>query len=85
MTEEEYDVWRDVKVPASVNHPAHYNAGGIECIDAINACMSREAFQGFCKGNCLKYLWRWEHKGKYEDLKKARWYLDRMLAEEAGK
>ena len=53
----------------------HYKQGGIECIDAIKASMSAEQFKGFCKGNVIKYLWRYEHKGGKEDLKKAWDYL----------
>lgn len=70
----------------SVNQPKHYTFGGVECIDAIRASMSSEAFKGFCKGNVLKYLWRYErkNKNKVEDLKKARIYLD-WLIEEAEK
>ena len=64
-----------------VNHPAHYTQGGIECIDAIRASMSKEQFLGYCKGNSLKYQWRYEAKGGVDDLKKAKWYLDRMIAE----
>ena len=64
-----------------VNHPPHYTQGGIECIDAIRASMSKEQFLGYCKGNSLKYQWRYEAKGGVEDLKKAKWYPDRMIAE----
>ena len=66
-----------------VNHPAHYTSGGIEAIDVI------EAFNlGFCLGNTVKYVLRAGRKagGTVEDLKKARWYLDREIANrEAGK
>lgn len=60
----------------NVNHPQHYNVGGIEVIDAI------EAWQlGFHLGNVVKYVARAAHKGRaLEDLKKARWYLDRAIA-----
>ena len=61
-----------------VNSPPHYNEGGIECIDAIEASMSQEAFRGYLKGNMLKYLWRYEHKGGKEDLDKANWYLTKL-------
>ena len=67
-----------------VNHPPHYTQGGIECIDAIRASMSKEQFLGYCKGNSLKYQWRYEAKGGVEDLKKAKWYLDRMIQEIQG-
>lgn len=63
-----------------VSAPPHYNNGDIECIDAIKASMSVEAFKGYCKGNCQKYIWRMSYKGKpVEDLRKARWYLDRLI------
>ena len=41
-----------------VNSPPHYTSNLIECIDAIEASMSDEEFQGYLKGNCMKYLWR---------------------------
>lgn len=63
-----------------VNSPEHYRQGGIEAIDAIQASMTREEFKGYLKANCMKYLWRYRHKGKpVEDLRKAKWYLDRLL------
>lgn len=63
-----------------VNQPVHYNTGSIECITAIEASMSQEQFRGYLKGNCLKYLWRYEYKGKpVQDLEKAEWYLKRLL------
>lgn len=63
-----------------VNRPEHYNQGGIEAIEAIKASMSHEEFKGYLKGNAMKYLWRYKHKGKpSEDLRKAKWYLDRLL------
>lgn len=62
-----------------VNQPAHYTSGGIECLDAIRASMTEEAFKGFLKGNVLKYMWRYEKKfNTTEDLKKAQWYLSRL-------
>ena len=46
----------------AVNHPSHYTGGDIECIDAIKASMTNEAFLGYLKGNIQKYLWRYEKK-----------------------
>ena len=70
----------------NVNHPKHYNSGKIECIDAIAAAV--EGLQGFeavCVANIIKYTWRWKHKNGVEDLKKAMWYTDKLIAEiEAG-
>jgi hypothetical protein len=64
-----------------VNSPSHYNSKGVEAIDAIEASMSDEEFQGYCKGNAMKYMWRYKYKGKpVEDLKKAQWYLNKLIA-----
>ncbi|MDB4278728.1 DUF3310 domain-containing protein [Deltaproteobacteria bacterium] len=63
-----------------VGAPKHYNTGNIECIDAIEESMSSVAFKGYLKGNCMKYLWRYDYKGKQvEDLQKAQWYLAKLL------
>jgi hypothetical protein len=61
-------------------NPSHYKQGGIECIEAIKA-VTGEGFIGYVWGNVLKYLWRWPKKGGVDDLKKARWYLDRLIKE----
>jgi hypothetical protein len=63
----------------SVHNPSHYTFGGIECIEAIEASMSAEAFRGFAKGNILKYVWRYEQKNGLEDLEKAKWYLGQLI------
>jgi hypothetical protein len=60
-------------------NPNHYKQGGIESIDAIKAFMSEEAFKGFLKGNCQKYLFRYEKKNGIEDLRKCQWYLECLL------
>lgn len=67
---------KEAKQPDLINHPPHYTQGSIEVIDAI------EDWQlGFHAGNVVKYVARHEHKGKpIEDLQKARWYLDRLIA-----
>lgn len=66
----------------AVNNPSHYNTGSIECIEAIEESMTPEAYKGYLKGNCMKYLWRYDYKGKQvEDLEKAQWYLAKLLKE----
>jgi hypothetical protein len=66
--------------PDQVNHPPHYRQGGIEAIEAIEASMPAVEFEGYCKGQVLKYLWRYRYKGKpLEDLKKAEWYLQLLI------
>lgn len=62
-----------------VNRPAHYTSGGIECIDAMQAAFGDEAVKDFCLCNAFKYLWRHRQKNGVEDLKKARWYLNRLI------
>ena len=63
----------------AVNHPQHYTKGGVECIDAIKASMTTEAFAGYCKGNVMKYIFRYENKGGVEDLDKALVYLNWLI------
>ena len=65
----------------NVSHPSHYTAGGIECIQAIKASMSPEEYQGYLKGNALKYLWRFRHKNGVEDLRKAQIYVGWLVTE----
>ena len=62
-----------------VNNPPHYNSDSIECIQAIEAALTVEEFRGYCKGNNLKYTWRERYKGEDQDLRKATWYLNRLL------
>ena len=69
----------------NINHPAHYTQGTIECIDAIESSMTPEEFRGYLKGCQIKYIWRYQHKGGMEDLKKCRWYLDRLIKFWGGK
>ena len=65
-----------------VNHPAHYTQGGIECIDALKAAtVSKTGIEAVCTANAIKYLWRYEEKNGIEDVKKARWYIDRLIKE----
>jgi len=64
----------------NVNHPSHYTEGGIECIEAIEAQLTPEEYRGYLKGNVAKYLWREKYKGGTESLRKAQWYLDRLVA-----
>lgn len=64
----------------NVNHPAHYETNGIECIDAMVASQGAEAVRNYCVCNAFKYIWRHQHKGKsVEDIRKAIWYLNRYL------
>ena len=73
------EINRHVNYNGNINSPPHYNGGDIECIDAIKSSMTQSAFLGYCKGNVQKYMWRYEHKGGIESLKKAQWHLNKMI------
>lgn len=62
-----------------VNHPAHYQLpGGGETIDFIEDVCG-EGVDEYYRGNIIKYICRYKEKGGAELLKKARWYLDRLI------
>lgn len=67
-----------------VNKPPHYQ-GKVEAIDAIESAMTYEAFKGYLHGNAIKYLMRWTKKNGVEDLRKAEWYLRKLISIEDGK
>jgi len=79
MREEQAKIQSDnIEMEDMVNHPIHYNKAGIETIDAIEAATTN-GFKYYLQGNILKYIWRYEYKNGVEDLKKARWYLDKLI------
>ncbi len=62
-----------------VDHPSHYDTGRYECIEVMEEVMGREAVKSFCVCNAFKYLYRCGRKNGLEDLKKARWYLEKRI------
>jgi hypothetical protein len=69
------------EMPTAIN-PQHYRNGDIECIDAIAAAtVNKPGIQAVCVANIIKYLWRYECKGGIEDVRKAQWYLERLISE----
>ena len=62
----------------NVNKPPHYNQAGVECIEAIQAATD-DGFEYYLQGNIIKYLWRYRYKNGVEDLKKAQWYLTKLI------
>ena len=69
-----------------VCHPAHYNQGKVECIDAMAAAtVNKSGIEAVCVSNIIKYLWRYEAKNGLEDVKKAQFYLNRLVDELEGK
>lgn len=68
--------------PDMVSHPKHYNQGGIECIDALKAAtVGKRGIEAVCVANIIKYCWRYEEKNGIEDVRKAKWYVERLLKE----
>ena len=69
-----------------VNHPSHYETGGMECIDAMVETQGVVAVMDFCICNAFKYLWRHGRKNGIEDVQKAIWYLNKYIKlAESGK
>lgn len=62
----------------NVNSPKHYQLEGlnIEVIDVIKSVLGSDKFEGYCRGNVIKYIMRADEKNGLEDLKKARVYLN---------
>ena len=68
---------------AAVNSPQHYTQGNMETIDMIKEALTEEEFSGYLKGNILKYVCRYKHKGMpLKDLMKSQWYLDKLVKEQ---
>ena len=68
--------------PDMVSHPKHYTQGDIECIDALKAAtVGKRGIEAVCVANVIKYLWRYEEKNGIEDVRKAKWYIERLLKE----
>jgi hypothetical protein len=68
-----------VKFDDVVNHPSHYCTGKFECIEVMTEVFGKEAVQAFCRCNAFKYLYRSDRKNGIEDIKKARWYINKFI------
>ena len=69
-----------------VNHPSHYTAGKVECIDAIESAVTGlDGVEAVLTGQAIKYMWRWSKKNGVQDLEKAEWYLKRLIGLERTK
>ena len=63
----------------NVNHPCHYaDSCSVECIDVMQLIFGSGNLAMYCLMNAFKYLWRHERKNKEEDIKKAKWYLNKI-------
>jgi len=62
-----------------VNHPGHYETGKFECIEVMQEALGMDAVKDFCICNAFKYLYRHKRKNGLEDIKKAKWYIDKYL------
>lgn len=63
----------------NVNHPSHYETGKFECIDVMIETQGKDAVLNFCLCNAFKYLYRHNRKNGTEDVKKAKWYIDKYI------
>lgn len=63
----------------NVNYPSHYETGKFECIDVMVETQGIEATKNFCICNAFKYIYRHNMKNGEEDLRKAKWYLDKYM------
>jgi hypothetical protein len=62
-----------------VNHPPHYTSGNLEVIDILKDQLTPEEYEGFLKGNILKYTLRYRLKNGLQDLEKSEWYLKKLI------
>lgn len=63
-------------------NPTHYKQGKVECIDAMEAAtVNLKGIEAVCTANAMKYLWRWKDKNGHEDLRKAIWFINRLLGD----
>ena len=64
-----------------VNHPDHYkSATGLETIDVIEAFTNDlVGLEAVCTANAIKYICRWKKKNGVEDLRKAQWYINKLI------
>lgn len=67
------------KSTSKVNHPSHYNSVKKETIKILDDYLTDEEYDGFLKGNVLKYIHRYKFKNGVEDLNKAKWYLEELI------
>lgn len=63
----------------NVNHPSHYNIGKYECFDVMRDVFGDEEVKHFCLINAFKYIYRCNAKNGLEDVKKAIWYLNKLV------
>lgn len=65
---------------ADAINPSHYKQGKVECIDALeSATVNKTGLEAVCVANVIKYLWRYEAKNGLEDVRKAQWYLAKLI------
>ena len=63
-----------------VRHQRHYEATAIQPIEYMRATMDATQYEGYLRGNVIKYISRYPHKGGLEDLRKAQVYLEWLIA-----
>ncbi len=74
-----YFDYKDEDERDNVNHPKHYENCSLECIEMMEVVFGSMAVINFCLCNAFKYTWRYKSKNGIEDLKKAKWYIDKAF------
>jgi hypothetical protein len=82
FTSEEEEAWKELAGKKDTINPDHYKQGDVECIEALaSATINLKGIEAVCTANAIKYLWRWKEKGGADDLRKAQWYITRLLTQ----
>ncbi len=79
MTKYDHYIHNEPKDQDIVNHPSHYETGKYECFDVMLETMGVESVMDYCICNAMKYIYRYKRKNGVEDIRKAKWYIDKYL------
>jgi hypothetical protein len=79
LSEKDIELYAKAQANDKIN-PSHYRQGKVECIDALEAAtINLKGLDAICTANAIKYMWRWKEKNGVEDLKKAMWYIEKII------
>lgn len=74
----------DIRMDADTVTPDYYKSDGVETIDYLHAFLTEDEFNGFCKGNIIKYVSRANRKNGIEDIRKAHDYIGYLITSMEG-
>lgn len=83
----DFDEWEKAEEKEDlVNHPKHYTQGKYEVIDIImEAVKDLPPEQAVCVGHIIRYIMRYKYKNGLQDVKKCKWYTDKLINLMEGK